>query len=383
MFSTLKKLIVVSLLVIIPIVSVSAQSTSFQDKAANLGNFLLLQFDPTDILEDFKADLLLNDNTCKQLDTFQVLSSQGNIVDELLLNFESINQAERESLIFTYQNLEIENQFLNHIDILIENGFLQGQSSHILKIKADLPADIQPNVDSLYPSLSTKYESRIRKPNPSKSGQFIEGDYLNCPSSWSSVKERTYKINDELEKISKEWDALKEAYRKLESATSDAVSPASLKSIFIDQPIEATVKSFEGTIQNLNREVQKNKKEFEQITTKPIDTYQQILKENQALIGNRNDIAGLLLSNKDITQITESITERSQIRALLDSKVQSYSANQITAQHFDYGLQANLNLVYKTPLLISYNKQVFKETNQEGILKYSKQVYDRQCVVNP
>lgn len=384
MFNTLKKYITVGLLVIlVPTLTVQAQDISFQDKASNLGQFLLLQFDVTDILQDFQADLLLNDNTCKQLDRFAALNSQSQITNTLLNQFESLNESQRNNLIQNYQNLEIEFQFLDEIEVLIGEGFLPGQQMHTFMIKQDIPSNLHQNVDALYPSLADKYESRIRKPDPQNPGQFLEGDYLNCPNSWSSVKQRADNISNEVEKIGREWDALKKAFSSLGSTTKDAVSPANLKSIFIDKPVEVVGQSIQGTIQNFQREYTKNAKQLNQISNNPIQLYQQIQKENKNLIDNRSDIAGLILSNNNLTQITETLSDRAQINQLLTSKVQQYSVNQITAQHFDIGLQANLNLVNKTPLLISHNKEVFKQTNQEGLLKLSKQVYDRQCVVNP
>lgn len=363
--------------------AISAQDISFQEKMNNLGQFLLLQFDVTDILSDFESDLLLNDNTCKQLDRFAVLTAQSNLTDQILTEFETIDENERARLIQAYQDLEVEYQFLNEAEILIKEGFLQGQASHKVAMKGKLPSSIQARVEDLYSSLSTKYESRIRKPDPQQPTDFIEGDYLKCPTSWSSLKQRADKITLEVEKISKEWDSLKNAFQGLKGTAKDAVSPANLKSMFIEKPIDAISEGAQGSINNLKRAYVESKKQANDIFYKPASTYQQVLNENQMLLNNRTDIGGLLLGNTDITSVTEAVVQRNQINQLLSTKVQAYTINQVTTQHFDYGLQSNLNLAYTTPSIISYNQTIFKQTNQDGLLKASKQVYDRQCVVNP
>ncbi len=384
MLRTIKNTFIISLLVFLSVSPVTnAQSTSFEDKATNLGQYLLLQFDATDILEDFKTDLLLNENSCKQIDKFQVLSAQSDLADRLLLDFETLNEQERQSIINNYQTLEIEYQFLNNISSLIQNGFQDGQPQHIRQIKQDLPQDLRPQVDSIYNSLAVKYEPRIQKPDPDNPDEFIEGDYLNCPTSWSSLKERAQNLQLEVQQISEEWESLKQAFQNLKKSSADAVSPANLKSIFVDKPINSISNSVQATIQNLKSEIQRNQKEFNSISTNPIQTYQKVLQENETLLTNRADIAGLLLGNSDITQVTQELSEKSQLRQLFQSKIEQHAINQITAQHFDLGIQNTLNIAYQTPLLVSYNKEVFTETNQEGLLNLSKQVYDRQCVVNP
>lgn len=385
MFSTIRqKVLVVGLLILmLPSHVVSAQSISFQEKLANLSQFLLLQFDVSDILTDFEADLLLNDNTCKQLDRFAVLTAQSNLTETILIEFESLTDTERQSLVQSYQDLEIEYQFLNQIETLIKEGFLPGQEKHKISIKGKLPVRIQSRVDELYPNLATKYESRVRKPNPQKTGEFIEGDYLNCPTSWSSLKQRADNITLEVEKISKEWDALKKAFQGVKGTASDAVSPANLKSMFIDKPVGAVKKGTQDTINNFKRAYSDSTRQAQSLFYKPVSTYQQVLDENQSLLDNRSDIGSLLLGSTDITNITETVVKRNQIIQLLTTKVEAYTINQVTTQHFDYGLQSNLNLVYSTPLIIQHNQKVFKQRNQDGLLKASKQVYDRQCVVNP
>lgn len=364
-------------------VSVNAQSVSFSEKAKNLGQVLLLQFDVTDILEDFKAELLINDNSCKQIDRFQILSSQSAIVDDLLLNFETIDNNQRQSMIQNYQSLEIELQFIKKLNILIKEGFQEGKSAHLKSIQNSLPNSLNDQATSMYDALVNKYEDRVRVPDPENPSQYLEGIYSNCPTSWSSIKERAYSIEEEIQKISTEWENFKLAAQNLKGSTKDAVSPANLKSFFIEKPINGVKNSFQESLNDFQYEAQKNKKEFLSISSQPIQTYQQIRQENERILANRTDIAGLLLENKDITKLSQSLAEKAQIRQLLESKIQNYSINQITSQHYDLGIQSSLNLSFQTPLLVSYNKQVFKKTNEDGLLSLSKQVYERQCVINP
>jgi hypothetical protein len=361
----------------------NAQSTSLSQKAKNIGQVLLMQFDVTDILEDFKADLLINDNSCKQLDRFQILSAQSAIVDDLLLNFETITSDQRQVMIQNYQSLEVELEFVKNLNILIKNGFEEGRSAHLKAVQNSLPSDLSDEAASFYNSFALKYEDRVRVPDPSNPNAYLEGAYTNCPTSWSSIKERAFKIEQEVQKIGEEWNSLKSAATKFKNSSKDAISPSNLKNLLIEKPIQGVKKSFQSSLNDFKYEFQKNKKEFIAISSDPIQTYQQIRNENERILANRTDIAGLLLESQDITQISQSLAEKAQIRQLLESKVQNYATNQITSQHFDLGLQANFNLAFQTPLLVSYNKQVFKKTNEDGLLKLSKQVYDRQCVINP
>ena len=385
MFNFIKKSILTTLLLSLLVSPVAqAQDVELSQKAANLKTVLMLQFDVSDILEDLKSDLLLNSNTCKQADRYQVLNAQQNIYNNLLNNFENINQQQRESLIQSYQDLEIEYQFLLTLDTLIKEGVSpESKNLHISRIQNKIPlSSVDQRVPQLYDSLFTQYEARVRLPDPQGDG-FLEGEYTNCPTSWSAIKERANNIQNELAQISQEYDEFKQALASIRSTAKDTANPSNLKSIFIVNPIQAVKQGTIQSWQDLQIEIQQNKQQFFEIANKPDEVYQQILNQNQALLTNRTDVAGLLLGSNDITQISQVLSERSQQQLALQTKVNSYSANQVTASHFDYGIQALTNLSFQTPLIIQQNQSTFKKINEDGMLKLSKQIYDRQCVINP
>lgn len=359
---------------------VSAQSSNL-DSITNLGRVLLYQFDISDLIEDFKIDIYYNHNTCKQVDRLNILSAQDEVVDYLLDNFNQIDQNQRLSLVNNYQLLEIELEFLKEINILIKDGFEEGKQNHISAIKSNVNANLATLVDQSYERFHQKYEDRVRIYN-SQTDRFEEGFYLNCPSSWLSLKNRAANIQNQISQIQNEWDALTTALSNTRKAAGQVGSLQTLKSIVSDTRSN-TSEAFSNSWDSLKSELNHNKSALIKLASQPQREYAEVLKQNQQKINNRTDIGGLIISGADLTTITDRVFQVSQFRSLINQKTIDYSTSQITSSHFDMGIQQLINQSYLSPKIISKQSTIFKEPNQDGLIKLTKHIYDRQCRVNP
>lgn len=379
MFSTIKKYIIGALLLVL-LTQSTVQAQSLGQKGSNIANFLGLQFDVSDILEDYKANLLLNDNTCKQTDRFAILDAQDQIVNNLLQNYDTITSERQVELINQYQLLEIELEFLKEIDILIENEDFSAASNLLIsELKKNLPSEFHPDIDTNFQSIASKYEDRYRIYD-AKTDSFKEGTYLNCPTSWSSITKRVDSISSEVTKIQQEWEDIKEALDKLKNTSKKTFSPSNIKRLAIKTK-DTVVDGAETSLENLKREWNESRKEAYKLAVKPIETYQDTLQQNQSLISNRSDIRALLLSDKPITQITEQFNRQADLQSLIGDAVIKNTTLQITLQHSDAGYYSIVNNAYQTPNILQENAQIFQTEDQNGIIAKSKQVYSQQCSI--
>lgn len=380
MFNFIKKLTFISL-VLLSFTTVSHAQATNLDSVKNVGEVLLNQFDVSDLVEDFKVDLYFNTNACKEADRLNVLSAQDQITNNLLTNFNKINESQRNQLIIQYQSLEVELEFLRELNILIEDGFDSGIQNHKSAIKSSLNSKLHPLVESNYDQLHKKYENRVQVYDE-QSKSYKAGLYSNCPNSWLSLKERVSNIQQEIAQIQKEWDSFKNSGKNLASTAKNTTSLSNLKSILV-QTKDNALDGVSNSWSSLKSELNKNKIEIIEVASKPIDTYQQLLKQNQQLLANRTDIASYILSGQDITQIASSIEKSSIFENLIIQKNNTYTANQLISTHFDTGVQQIINQSYQTPIIIANQKNIFKQANQDGLIKLTKQVYERQCRINP
>lgn len=379
MFSTIKKYTTFVILIVLLSQS-TVQAQSLTEQGSNIATFLGLQFDVSDILEDYKANLLLNDNTCKQTDRFAILDAQDQIVNSLLQNYDTISADQQAQLIRQYQLLEIELEFLREIDILIENEDFNSASNLLIRtLKKNLPTSFHPTIDNNFQAIASKYEDRYRILD-TKTGTFKEGTYVNCPTSWSSITKRVDSISSEVTKIQEEWTNIKEALNKLRKTSKNTFSPSNIKRLAI-QTKDAVVDGATGSFDNLKKEWNQSRKEAYQLAVKPIETYQQTLNRNQSLLINRNDIGALLLSNQPITKIAEQFNQQADIQNIMSDSVIKNTSLQITLQHSDAGYYSLVNNAYQTPNILQENSQIFQTEDQNGIIAKSKQVYNQQCSI--
>lgn len=379
MFSIIKKysaILAIISLMILP----TANAQSLTEKGSNLVQFLGLQFDVSDILEDYKANLLLNDNTCKQTDRFAILDAQDQITNNLLQNYDQITSENQAELIEKYQVLEVELEFLREVDILTENqDFTSAQNLLKSRVKKNLNERFSSLVDNNFQAILNKYENRYRIYD-TKTDTYKEGTYLNCPTSWSSISARADKISQEVTKIQEEWEQLSNALDKVKKTSKKTFSPSNIKRLAIKSKDEI-VKGTSQSIQNLKSEAHQLRKEAYQIGVKPLKNYQQALSQNQSLLSNRNDIRSLLLSDKPITDITEEFNQRADLQQVFQTSIIQNTAIQVTLQHSDAGYYSIINNAYQSPAILEENLQIFQEEDGNGLLAKSKQVYNQQCSI--
>ena len=380
MFHTIKSLILSVLFVFLLAPVVHAQANNL-DTISNIGRVLLFQFDITDIIEDFKVDVYLNTNACKQVDLLNIFSAQDDITNTLLNNYSQIDQTQRNQLVTRYQSLEIEIAFLKTIDVLIEDGYIDGKNNHKNAVLSRISSNLTNLVDSLYESLHLKYEDRIRIFN-TETQSFEEGYYINCPNSWRSLKLRAAKIQDQITQIQNEWDSLKQAFSNTAKTANRKASLSTLKDIVIKTK-DNTVQSASSSWQSLKSELGNSKQQILEMSARSDQLYTQALLENQNKIQNRTDISSLIMTGGDLTTITEQVLQINQFQELIRQKTNTYTTNQVISTHFDIGVQQLVNQSFLTPDIISQQYDIFKEANQDGLIKLTRHVYERQCRVNP